>query len=149
MYELCLTPQLNPCVRLSVSTLIIKRTRPKYNKIAQLMARHHKIPTLHANVAKSVTDGRKNIVALAHPYHEGKPCSIWLNNAQWFRRKKRDRRTDGRRRLQYPFQPLFDGSFPCIYYPKYSDYRVTYYTCPKIIASPFEYLLMGLKLLDG
>ena len=43
------------------------------------MACHHKIPTLEANVAKCVMDGwkdrQKRNVALASPYHEGKPCS--------------------------------------------------------------------------
>ena len=29
------------------------------------------------------TDGQKNNVALAHPYHEGKSCcKFWLNSAQ-------------------------------------------------------------------
>ena len=31
------------------------------------------------------------------------------------------------------------------YYPKHSDTLIPYYTCPKILASPFDYQWMGPK----
>ena len=42
-----------------------------------MIARHHKIPTLGANDAKcdGQTEGWKNNVALAYPYHVGKSCN--------------------------------------------------------------------------
>ena len=50
------------------------KIRAGKNYIAQTLARHLNVPTLRANVANSVTDGRrmKKNIALAHPYHEGK-----------------------------------------------------------------------------
>ena len=46
------------------------------------------------------------------------------------------------------FSFFFSLTWHCIY-PKYLDTLKPYHTCPKIWTSPFEYLLMCLKLLYG
>ena len=61
------------------------------------MARHRKIPTLSANNANSVRDGKK-IMLLSHALTIplGKSCSKF-NSAQWFKRRQRDGQMDGRK----------------------------------------------------